>query len=99
MRLSPLDHLAKLRYALSALELWKLGLKTYNRATCLGSFLALNMNQHSAQILRSLIAKEDQLNQMRLQQHVQYNIALHVTILTALNAETMEIESAEKQPI
>ncbi len=77
----------------------KLGLKTYNRATCLGSFLALNMNQHSAQISRSLIAKEDQLNQMRLQQHVQYNIALHVTILTALIAETMEIEGAEKQPI
>ncbi|XAT57513.1 hypothetical protein GN241_09135 [Rhodobacteraceae bacterium IMCC1335] len=57
------------------------------------------MNQHSAQILRSLIDKEGQLNQMRLQQHVQYNIALHVTILTALIAETMEIESAEKQPI
>ncbi len=76
-----------------------LGLKTYNRASCLGSFLALNMNEHSAQILRSLIDKEGQLNQMRLQQHVQYNIALHVTILTALIAETMEIESAEKQPI
>ena len=56
------------------------------------------MNQHSAQILRSLIAKEDQLNQMRLQQHVQYNIALHVTILTALIAETMKIEGAEKRP-
>jgi hypothetical protein len=57
------------------------------------------MNRHPAQILQSLIDKEGQLNQMRLQQHVQYNIALHVTILTALNAETMEIESAEKQPI
>ena len=77
----------------------KLGLKTYNRASCLGSFLALNMNQHSEQILRSLIDKEGHLNQMRLQQHVQYNIALHVTTLTALIAETMEIESAEKQPI
>ena len=77
----------------------KLGLKTYNRATCLGSFLALSMNQHPAQTLQSLSDKEGQLNQMRLQQHVQYNIALHVTILTALIAKTMEIESAEKQPI
>ena len=77
----------------------KLGLKTYNRATCLGSFLALNLNRHPAQILQSLIDKEGQLNQMRLQQHVQYNIARHVTILTALIAEIMEIESAEKQPI
>lgn len=76
-----------------------LGLKTYNRASCLGTFLALNMNEHSAQILRSLIDKEGQLNKMRLQQHVQYNIALHVTVLTALIAETKEIERAEKQPI
>ncbi|MGB0541022.1 MAG: DUF6477 family protein, partial [Paracoccaceae bacterium] len=43
--------------------------------------------------------KEGRLNQMRLQQHVQYNIALHVTVLTALIAETTEIESAQKQPI
>ena len=76
-----------------------LSLKSYNRASCVVSFLTLNMNQHSAQILRSLIDKESQLNQMRLQKHVQYNIALHVTILTALIAETMEIESADKQPI
>jgi hypothetical protein len=46
-----------------------------------------------------LIDKEGQLNKMRLQQHVQYNIALHVTVLTALIAETKEIERAEKQPI
>ncbi len=77
----------------------KLDLKTYNRATCLGSFLALSMNRHLAQILQSLIDKEGQLNQRRLQQHVQYNIALRVTILTALIAKTMEIEGAEKQPI
>tara|TARA_B100001059_G_scaffold233171_1_gene272669 strand:+ start:757 stop:930 length:174 start_codon:yes stop_codon:yes gene_type:complete len=57
------------------------------------------MHQHPAQILRSLIDKEGQLNKMRLQQHVQYNIALHVTVLTALIAETKEIERAEKQPI
>ena len=50
-------------------------------------------------VLQSLIDKEGQLNQMRLQQHVQYNDFLHVTVLTALNAETMEIESTEKQPI
>jgi len=49
--------------------------------------------------LRSLIDKEGQLNKMRLQQHVQYNIALHVTVLTALIAETKEIERADKQPI
>lgn len=59
---------------------------------------ALSMHQHPAQILRSLIDKEGQLNKMRLQQHVQYNIALHVTVLTALIAETKEIERAEKQP-
>ena len=57
------------------------------------------MDQHTAQILQSLIAKEGRLNQMRMQQNVQYNIALHVTIPTALIVETMEIESAKKQPI
>ena len=77
----------------------KLGLETYDRSTCLGSFLALSMNQQPAQMLQSLIDKEGQLNQMRLQQHVQYNYFLHVTVLTAFNAETMEIESTEKQPI
>jgi hypothetical protein len=92
-------HLNSLKRSKILISAAKLGFKTYNRATCLGTFLALNMNQHSAQILRSLIAKEDQLNQMRLQQHVQYNIALHVTTLTALIAETMKIEGAEKQPI
>ena len=76
-----------------------LGLETYNRATCLSSFLALSMHQHPAQILRSLIDKEGQLNKMRLQQHVQYNIALHVTFLKALIAKTKEIERADKQPI
>ena len=65
----------------------------------LGVISCAEQEPHSAQILRSLIDKEDQLNQMRLQQHVQYNIALHVTILTALIAETMKIEGAEKQPI
>ncbi|MDB3921557.1 DUF6477 family protein [Paracoccaceae bacterium] len=64
----------------------KLGLETYNRAKCLSSFLALSMPQHPAQILRSLIDKEGQLDKMRLQEHVQYNIALHVTVLTALVA-------------
>jgi len=44
------------------------------------------MPQHPAQILRSLIDKEGQLDKMRLQEHVQYNIALHVTVLTALVA-------------
>ena len=77
----------------------KLGLETYNRAACLSSFFALSMHQHPAQILRSLIDKEGQLNKMRLQQHVQYNIALHVTVLTAFIAKTKEIERAEKQPI
>mgnify|MGYP001202083829 CR=1 FL=1 len=77
----------------------KLGLETYNRSTCLESFLALSINQQPAQILQSLIDKEGQLNQMRLQQHVQYNNFLHVTVLTALNAETIEIEITEKQPI
>ena len=68
-------------------------------AAKLGSFFALSTNQPPAQILQSLIDKEGRLNQMRLQQHVQYNIALHVTVLTALIAETTEIESAQKQHI
>ena len=59
---------------------------------------ALSMHQHPAQILRFLIDKEGQLNKMRLQQHVQYNIALQVTVLTALIAEIKEIERAKKQP-
>ena len=92
-------HLHSLKRPKILINAAKLGLKTYNRATCLGSFLALSMDQHTAQILQSLIAKEGRLNQMRMQQNVQYNIALHVTIPTALIADTMEIESAKKQPI
>ena len=92
-------HLHSLKRSKILISAAKLGLETYNRAKCLGSFFALSTNQPPAQILQSFIDKEGRLNQMRLQQHVQYNIALHVTILTALIAETMKIGGAEKQPI
>ena len=92
-------HLHSLKRPKILINAAKLGLETYNRVTCLGSFLTLSTNQPPAQILQSLIDKEGRLNQMRLQQHVQYNIALHVTVLTALIAETTEIESAQKQHI